>query len=279
MSKQKSTSSTFITILAIAAVCFFALAAGLLLKSHFSEQPVEAADTSQLTQKPPEEPVDSTEAQIESEIPEVQDYSTAQTVNDIEFRIEGFHWEEKRVAVSLCFDLPDSSDWAIWKATLEEGNGEVHPLREVISSEIRKPPVDGMQKVWDFTAEGGTQVYTVEAAPDSKGYRCETLYFNDIDDFSPSIPFTLTIEALEAPPREGEDCTSAYLERIQSALDARGTGIRVKCVEEEYIGGLVIVEKPDSMSLETARAYLSSPEFYLDTHGIRGPWVFTFVIK
>jgi hypothetical protein len=57
--------------------------------------------------------------------------------------------------------------------------------------------------------------------------------------------------------------------------EAPGSG---KCIEEEYIGGLEVVDKPDSMSLETAQAYLSSQDFYLDLHGVRGPWVFTFTI-
>ena len=278
MSKQKSTSSTFITILAIAAVCLFALAAWLLLKSHFSEQPVEAADTSQLTEKPPEEPINTAETQIESEVPEIQDYPTAQTVNGIEIRLEGVQREGKTVAVSICFDLPNDSDWAIWNANIEV-NETIYPWSTINPSELRKPPVDGMQEVWQFKPEGGVEIISVEADADLRGYRCETINFENVTDLPPTTPFTLTIEALEAPPREGEACTSTYLNKIQRALDARDTGIRVKCVEEEYIDGLEIVEIPDSMSLETARAYLSSPEFYLDTHGIRGPWVFTLVIK
>lgn len=145
-------------------------------------------------------------------------------------------------------------------------------------SEIRKPPVDGIQQIWIFKPEGGVDIQSVEADGSEPAYRCETIYFEGIAGSPASTLYTLTIEALEATPREGEYCSSAYLRKVQDALDARQTGITIKCIEEEYIDGLEVVTKPETMSMESAKAYISSTDFYLDLNGHRGPWVFTFTL-
>jgi hypothetical protein len=91
--------------------------------------------------------------------------------------------------------------------------------------------------------------------------------------------FLFTIEALEAAPREGEECAPAYLEKAQAALDAYQTGITFKYVQAEYTSGLEVADKPASLSLEQTQAILASQDFYLDLHGLRGPWVFELAIE
>lgn len=278
MLNKKSPSSKLSTILVVVVVCALALAVGLLLKSRLPEQPVEAANAGQPAAETQEEIIEADEIPDVSETTELSDSPMAQTVNGVEIRFMGAQQEDKTILVSICFDLLDDSDWTIWNSTLEI-DGKILRWSEMVPSEIRKPPVDGVQRLWIFNPEGGVDIQSVEADVSKPGYRCETIYFREVTDHPKSTPYTFTIEALEAAPRETEFCSGAYLEKVQAALDARQTGITVKCTEEEYIGGLEILTKPETMSLETAEAYLGSPDFYLDLHGIRGPWVFTFEIN
>ena len=268
MLKQAKHLSKSILTLGIVIGATLILAVLILLKPQLSKQPVEAADAS-----PP-----STEAQEETiETPEIPDYPTAQTVNGIQIRWMGVQQEEKTLAVNVCFDLPDDSDWTIWDSILTVGEKTYH-WTEMAPTKIRKPPVDGMQEVWTFLPEGGVQIESVVSEPNPTSYRCETVYFRGATNLPPDVPLMLTIEALVAVPREGESCSSAYLRKVQDALDARQTGITVKCNEEEYIDGLEVVTKPEAMSQEAAQAYLSNPDFYLDLNGRRGPWVFTLTL-
>jgi hypothetical protein len=254
-------------------ICLILLAAGLSRKPQLTGQALAAADASQAPTEGQEQAVDTAK-----DLPPVPQTNTKpQMVNGVEIRFEEAWQEGEAIAVNVCFDLPDDSDWGIWNATLEV-DGVVHPWWTMTSSELRKPPVDDKQEIWEFKEEGGVEVYTIPADPNSKGYRCDTVFFQNINNPSPSTPYTFSIEALEAAPREGEYCTDAYLEKVQAALDDRQTGITVKCIEDEYMDGLEVVIKPETMSLESAQAYLTSTDFYLDLHGIRGPWVFTFTI-
>lgn len=277
MLKNKKTYSKHSILLVILIVCAFALAVGLLLKSQLSEQPVQAADVDQPAAKTFEETNGFSEPLVASEPPESPTDTTTQTVDGVEIRFLGAQQDDKSILVNVCFDLPDDSDWTIWNSTLEF-DGQIYRWSEMAPSEILKPPVDGTQQVWTFKPEGGVDIQSVEADANAPAYRCETIYFQGIADSASSTPYTFTIEALEAAPREGEHCSSAYLKKAQTELDARQTGITVKCNDEEYISGLEVVTKPETMSLETAKAYLGSTDFYLDLHGIRGPWVFTFEI-
>jgi hypothetical protein len=91
---------------------------------------------------------------------------------------------------------------------------------------------------------------------------------------------TIAVHSLAAAPREGEECSAAFLGKVQQALDARNTGIKVQCYRNEFgsggSSGVKVASKPASMSMEEAEAMLSSQEMFLDLYGIRGPWVFYF---
>ena len=269
MSKTNHTRIKTSLILTLGVVCLILLAAGLSLKSN---QPVEAAGTGRETTETPVKTLETATATVTlDELPQ------AQTVNGIQIRWMGVQQEEKTLAVNVCFDLPDDSDWTIWDSILTVGEKTYH-WTEMAPTKIRKPPVDGMQEVWTFLPEGGVQIESVVSEPNPTSYRCETVYFHGATNLPPDVPLMLTIEALVAVPREGESCSSAYLRKVQDALDARQTGITVKCNEEEYIDGLEVVTKPEAMSQEAAQAYLSNPDFYLDLNGRRGPWVFTLTL-
>lgn len=277
MLKKKTPYSKCSILLVILIVCAFALSVGLFLKSQFSEQPVRAVEVSQTAAETREESVEVSNPLVASEPPQSLTDTTAQTVDMVEIRFTDAQQEDESVLVNICFDLPDDSDWTIWNSTLEI-DGQIYRWSEMAPSEILKPPVDGMQQVWTFKSEGGVDIQSVEADENAPAYRCETIYFQGITDPASSNPYSFTIEALEAAPREGEYCSSAYLQKAQAVLDAHQTGITVKCIGEEFISGLEVVTKPETMSMDTAKAYLGSTDFYLDLHGIRGPWVFTFKI-
>jgi hypothetical protein len=259
--------------LTIIVICLILLAAGLSRKSQLTGQALAADDASQAQTE-----IQEQEADIPEALPSTPQTNTKpQMVNGVEVRFEEAWQEEKAITVNICFDLPDDSDWTIWNSTLER-DGKIYHWTEMAPTELRTPPEDDMQELWAFKPEGGVEIETVPADPDQPGYRCETIYFQGATNPAPSTLFTLSIEALEATPREGEYCSSAYLRKVQDALDARQTGITVKYIEEEYHDGLEVVTKPETMSMEAAKAYLASPNFYLDLNGLRGPWVFTFTL-
>lgn len=269
MRKQEHSRLRISLALTIIVICLILLAAGLSRKSQLTGQALAADNPTE----PQKRTVDTAEA-----LPTAPQTNTEpQTINGVEVRFEEAWQEEEAIAVSVCYDLPDDSDWTIWDSTLER-DGKTYHWTEMAPTELRTSPVDGEQELWTFKPEGGVEVETVPADPGQPGYRCETIYFQGATNPTPSTLFTLTIEALEAAPREGEYCSSAYLRKVQDALDARQTGITVRCIEEEYHDGLEVVTKPETMSLEAAKAYLASPDFYLDLNGRRGPWVFTFTL-
>jgi hypothetical protein len=271
---KKKTTSTILTIVIVLLISGISLAAGFFLKSQILEQSVEAASINQPQAETQEEII---ETRLESETSESQADTAVQTINGVEIRFEGASQEDGKVAVNVCFDLPDDSDWTLWNSTLEL-DGKTYRWSEMAPTEIRKPPVSGTQELWTFKPEGGVQIETVKVDLSQPGYRCETIYFRDVPESALSAPYTFNIEALEAAPRETDYCTNAYLQKVQAALDARQTGITVKCVKGENTGGLEVVTKPETMSQEDAQAFLGDPDFYLDLHGIRGPWVFTFTL-
>lgn len=192
--------------------------------------------------------------------------------------MDNYHRENERILIHVCFDLPDDSDWTMWDGLLQYG-GKVYEWSGGGPTEIRKPPVDGKQQVLTFPADGGVNATWVNAVNAQKGYRCETVYFEGIPSVANSTHYTFTIDALEAAPREGEECAPAYLAKAQAALEADNTGITVKCTEGEFISGLEVADKPATMSIEEAQSILASPDLYLALNGIKGPWIFNFEIK
>jgi len=155
---KKKTTSTILTIVIVLLISGISLAAGFFLKSQILEQSVEAASINQPQAETQEEII---ETRLESETSESQADTAVQTINGVEIRFEGASQEDGKVAVNVCFDLPDDSDWTLWNSTLEL-DGKTYRWSEMAPTEIRKPPVSGTQELWTFKPEGGVQIETVK---------------------------------------------------------------------------------------------------------------------
>ena len=168
-----------------------------------------------------------------------------QEASGIQVSIDRVWREGKNLNASVCFTLPDASDWAISEANLNYG-GTV--LQEF----------------------GTTLVNMQEPAAGQAGSRCDTLTFVVAPDADLSTA-TITINAIASYPREGEYC-SVYMPKIQQALEARGIGITLECVDVNGTPTMQISSRPADMTQERAEQIVYSDEFYT----IKGPWTFTF---
>lgn len=167
------------------------------------------------------------------------------TTSGVDVRIDRAWQDGKQLNADVCFSLPSDSDWSVWKASLQFA-GNV---------------------VTDF----GTTLLSLKAPENGQpGERCDTLNFYVPPD-ADLTNTTITVDAIAAPPREGEYC-DLYLPKIQAAFQARGVGITVECAEENGVQNMKITSIPPDMSQEQAEALVYSDEFY----SIPGPWVFTF---
>jgi hypothetical protein len=174
-----------------------------------------------------------------------QQLSTDQQASGVEVRIDRAWQDGKQLNADVCFTLPDDSDWAVWKASLQfPGNA-----------------------VTDF----GTTLQSLQpGSAGQPGQRCDTLNFYVPPDADLSNA-TISIDSIAAIPREGEYC-DVYLPKIQAALEARGVGIALECLEQDGVRSMKIASFPPDMTQQQAEEIVYSDEFY----SIQGPWVFTF---
>ncbi len=177
---------------------------------------------------------------------EAQVLSSNQLMSGVDVRIDRAWQDGKQLNADVCFTLPDDSDWSIWKASLQFAG----------------------TTVTDF----GTTLQSLQAPADGQtGQRCDTINFYVPPD-ADLTNTTITIEAIAAPPREGEYC-DLYLPKIQTALQSRGVAIAIGCTPDANgVQNLQITSFPPEMTQEQAEAIVFSDEFY----SIPGPWVFTF---
>lgn len=180
-------------------------------------------------------------------------------------RIEG-----DRFLADVCFEMPDGSDWTIWEASLMYPGGVIDAFGLTLI-ELWEPAIDGRQQV----VSGTKEVTVIEVSGEVPGRRCDTLYFYLPADI-PQDAFTIRIEAVAAPPREGETCLAENLQRVRAAMAVRGPGIVIGCEQGSGYEGLVLVSWPEGMSRSAAEAIAFGGEVFLDAHGRRGPWVFEF---
>jgi hypothetical protein len=168
-----------------------------------------------------------------------------QSASGIEVQMQRASVEGKNVNADVCFTLPDESDWGISSASLTYGGVLVQ----------------------DY---GTTLVSLQEPAAGVPGKRCDTLTFLVPPDADLSNT-TIVIDAIAATPREGEYC-SVYMPKIQQALQARGIGITLDCVDENGAQTMKIMSFPPDMTQAQAEEIVYSPEFY----SVKGPWSFSF---
>ena len=190
------------------------------------------------TDAPYIDPASYPSAQVDLAVPN-------QTASGIEVRMERASMEGKSVNADVCFTLPDTSDWAIWSASLNYG-GTV--LQEY----------------------GTTLVSLQEPAAGVAGLRCDTLTFVVPPD-ADLTNATIVIDSIATTPREGEYC-SVYMPKIQQAMLERGIGIVLDCVDVNGLLTMQITSIPPEMTQEQAEQIVYSDEFYT----VKGPWSFSF---
>ncbi len=168
-----------------------------------------------------------------------------QAASGIEVRMEHVWLDGKSVNATVCFTLPDASDWGIWSASLNYGGVT---LKEY----------------------GTTLVSLQEPQGAQPGWRCDTLTFIVPPDAELSAA-TIVIDAIAAAPREDDYC-ALYMPKIQQALLDRGLGIVLDCVDVNGVLTMQIVSKPPEMTQEQAEEIVYSDEFFT----VKGPWTFLF---
>jgi hypothetical protein len=168
-----------------------------------------------------------------------------QVTGGIEVRMDRAWRDGKNVNANVCFTLPDSSDWSIWKASLSYG-GQV--LQEY----------------------GTTLASLQEAVNGQAGLRCDTLTFVVPPDADLSAA-TVAIDSI-APTLRADDYCTIYMPKIQQTLAERGIAIVLECVDVGGTLSMQITSKPPDMTQEQAEQIVYSDEFY----AIKGPWTFSF---
>ncbi|NOH02075.1 MAG: hypothetical protein HND47_08985 [Chloroflexi bacterium] len=176
---------------------------------------------------------------------EVEVASPNQTASGIEVRVEHAWMEGKNVNADVCYTLPDASDWSIWSASLTYA-GTV--LQEY----------------------GTTLVSLQEAADGQPGLRCDTLTFVVAPDADLTNAI-IEIGAIAAPPQQDDYC-SVYMPKIQQAMQERGIGIVLECLDVNGTLTMQITSRPLEMTQEQAEQIVYSDEFYT----VKGPWSFPF---
>jgi hypothetical protein len=172
--------------------------------------------------------------------------SPNQVVSGIDVRVDRAWQEGKQVYADVCFTVPDTSDWTIWRASLK--------YADVILQEY-----------------GATLLSSQEPTGDGQpGLRCDTLEFYVPPDADLSS-VTVSIEAIAAFPRQ-EDYCAIYMPKIQQVFNERRIAITLDCPVVNGVETMQIVSKPDTMSQEEAEQLVYNDEFFT----ITGPWEFTF---
>lgn len=250
-----------------------ALGAGLLLRPWSSESTAEARGPAGVSSHSPAQgsntggaPVSVVAAsQLESES------SQSQSVGGIQLTATNFRAEGNKVLADVCFDMPDGSDWTIWRASLVYPRGVLETFGLMLM-ERREPSVDGEQRVNRFVS-GRKEESVVEVSGDVPGKRCDTLFF-DLPGRPSRSGQTIHVQSIAAQPREGESCSAANLEKVQRALDARSPGIVISCQLGNVGEGVTLGAWPAELSRSQAEEILYGEDLFLDVYGRRGPWVF-----
>ena len=186
--------------------------------------------------------------------------------------VTNFRYENEELRVDLCFQVPNTADWRVWDASLQTGNTKFL-LSTIAPRELTQTLPDGKRRVTTYSSDITWQEIPHDGQPD---YLCETLGFIT---FEPEVNLAqvdltqvkLIVHSIGALPREGEEC-SVYLDRVQSQLDARGTGIKVDCVTRDEGSQVVITQKPAGMSQSEAEEMVA--RMNIDTSLVKGPWIF-----
>ena len=177
---------------------------------------------------------------------QAQAISPNQVVSGIDVRVDRAWQDGKQVYADVCYTVPDTSDWTIWKASLKYADVVLQEFGTTLLSS-QAPTGDGQS-----------------------GQRCDTLEFYVPPDADLST-VTVSIDAIGSFPRQ-EDYCSIYMPKIQQTLNERGIAITLACNDVNGSLAMQITSKPETMSQEEAEQLVYSDEFFT----ITGPWEFTF---
>jgi len=208
--------------------------------------------------------------------PSNQPLENTQIVNGIEMTVSNFAQNKDRLSLDSCYTLPDDSAWIAYFPTVEY-NGHVIQFSESIPLKLRLKKSAEELQIISFDSSGGKHVKNEKANLNDKGRRCDRFIF--IVDSDTKGPFIFNFGSIVAEPREGEICALANIEIFQKALDKQNSQVKIGCNSAESTTsggaeGIIIKEKPQTMSQEEALSLLGKPEIFIEAYGVSGPWVF-----
>lgn len=231
--QHKATRGAIYTTVALGAI---ALTVGVCLKatSALRDTPAEARPqvvAQDIGAKPTQADADAAPTDL------------AQTAAGIRITLSNPRREGDSANFDVCFPSPATGEWLLSGVSLQY-DGQL--IEDVVGTPIETDATQG------------------------QAYRCDTLSFTVPPTAETTSAFTLTIAALRATPREGEECTT-YLTTVQSALDASASGIKLGCTQETWGANVTILSYPPSMT----EAQAQEIAFSGDQFRIRGPWIFS----
>lgn len=253
-------------------LAFAALGLGLLARGWFVQSTAEArVGMGAPIGSSQQEVLAGEEAGLTSAGAGERDIRQSQIVEGIEITATNIRRQGNQVLADMCFDIPDGSDWTIWKASLVYPEGTIDSFGLTLI-ERRDPSVNGEQQVVRL-ASGTKEVSVVKVEGDVPGRRCDTVYFDGTEKVTgPGV--TIQIMAVAAQPREGETCSAANLAKVQRAVESRSPGIVVACESGDGYEGVTLAGWPSALSRAQAEEILYGEDLFLDVYGRRGPWVF-----
>jgi hypothetical protein len=257
-----------------------AIVVGLVLRTRFAETSVSANEKISITSTNLSETLSDQTAQPQNDnYPADIPTEMSHSINGVTFTILEFTEWQQYIDIQVCFTIPYGFDWTVHQANLTI-DGIDYPLEGSALIELVRFPTDGQQMI-TRREEGNFKTTYLSEAEAQTPRRCDHLLFDQ-----PPSPFNsakLKIESIISPPSEGGVCDPSYLEKVQQVLDARQTGITIDCFIHQDnntsggISGLIVSNKPESMSEEEAYAILNSNEVQLEVNGVQGPWLFDLV--
>ncbi len=249
----------------VGALFLFFLALGLSLRRWLPEQPAEASIRSDTESSTPN-----------SESQDIKSFATAAVVNGIEVRISNIRRDDTKLSVDVCFDLPDGADWTLHEPSLAYAENRMR-YSETIPISLSRIMADGTLQVIFFEPDGSHSVSQQKAEASTIGSRCDTVVFDSVSSAGQTPSFT--IPAIAAEPREGDECSPANLSKYFDAITTRFEGVKVECNTSTGFSRIEVNKAPVGIAASDIEAFTGSEEFYLDIHGIRGPWVFDLPIQ
>ncbi len=197
--------------------------------------------------------------------------SNSVVANGVEVSISNVQYVGSRLRVDVCFSLPDGADWTLEGSYVSFG-GPVVMWSETNPISLSRVMPDGTLQLITFAADGSKSVATQPNSSLVQGQRCDTVFFDGIP--AKLGPAELTIPAIVAEPREGEECSATNLAKYQIVVSSRFPGVKAVCSTGTDAAGIEVKSVPPGVSTADVSALVSSEDFLVNVYGLRGPWSF-----